>query len=80
VPCYRCERVQTDPVKGPSLWKRGVVRGDQILVCPQCQEEDPQWSAALDRCPQCGSARLAIVMGSVICKECNNDWPARAGQ
>ena len=25
MPCYRCERVQTDPVKGPSLWKRGVI-------------------------------------------------------
>ena len=76
MPCYRCERVQTDPVKGPSDWKRGVVRGEQILVCPVCQEEDPAWQSAFDTCPQCGSSRLSIVMGSVLCKECEYDWVA----
>ena len=76
MPCYRCERVQTDPAKGASPWKRGVIEGEQVLVCPQCQEGDPDWAAPFDRCPQCGSTRLAVMMGSVLCKECNNDWPA----
>ena len=70
MPCYRCERVQTDPLKGPSLWKRGVVDGEQILVCPQCQEDVPDWESALDRCPQCGSTRLTLVMGSLVCRNC----------
>jgi hypothetical protein len=68
--------VQTDPVKGPSLWKRGVIGSEQVLVCPECQEEDPDWSNALDRCPRCGSPRLVIVMGSILCKACNHDWPS----
>ena len=79
MPCYRCERVQTDPVKGPSLWKRGVIADTQVLVCPQCQEEDAAWADALDACPSCGSKRLVMVMGSILCKDCNNDWSPPAG-
>ena len=79
MPCYRCDRVQTDPVKGPSLWKRGVVRCEQVLVCPECQETDPQWADELDRCPRCGSARLVMVMGSILCKDCNHDWSPPQG-
>jgi predicted amidophosphoribosyltransferase len=75
VPCYRCNRVQTDPVKGPSLWKRGVIGTEQVLLCPVCQDEDPNWADAFARCRNCGSPRLVIMMGSVVCKECNSDWP-----
>lgn len=76
VPCYRCQRVQTDPAKGASPWARGVVHGEQILVCPQCQTEDPGWTESLDRCPECGATRLSVMLGSVVCRECNADWPA----
>ena len=74
MPCYRCERVQTDPVKGASPWKRGVIDDEQILVCPDCQDEHPQWQQEVDKCPHCGSGRLVIVMGSILCKDCNHDW------
>ena len=71
MPCYRCQRIQTDPVKGASPWARGVVEGEQILLCPDCQHEDPDWSEALDRCPRCGSTRLSMVMGSLTCRGCD---------
>ena len=71
MPCYRCERIQTDPVKGASPWARGVVAGEQILICPECQRENPDWVDALDRCPRCGSTRLSMVMGSLMCRGCD---------
>jgi predicted amidophosphoribosyltransferase len=70
VPCYRCGRVQTDPVKGASPWARGVVKKEQILICPDCQQEHPQWTGELDRCPSCGGTRLSMVMGSLVCRQC----------
>ena len=76
MPCYRCQRVQTDPAKGASPWARGVVEGEQILICPDCQALDPEWPQALDRCPQCGSTRLSVVMGSAVCRQCGADWAA----
>ena len=78
MPCYRCGAIQTDPSGGaPSPWARGVVEGEQILICPDCQESDPEWTAALDRCPACGSTRLSIVLGSIVCRSCNRDFPAK---
>jgi hypothetical protein len=71
VPCYRCRKVQTDPVKGASPWGVGVVAGDQILICPDCQREDPGWVDALEHCPRCGSTRLSVKMGSLYCRQCN---------
>jgi ssDNA-binding Zn-finger/Zn-ribbon topoisomerase 1 len=73
VPCYRCGRVQTDPVKGASPWGRGVVENDQILVCPVCQEEHPAWTEELRTCSACGSTRLSITMGSIVCRACGHD-------
>jgi Zn finger protein HypA/HybF involved in hydrogenase expression len=73
--CYRCGRIQTDPVRGALPWKRGVVGSEQVLICPQCQAEAPDWSDELDRCPRCSSTRLAIVMGSAVCRGCGHDWP-----
>lgn len=74
MPCYRCDRVQTDPARGSAPWARGVVDRTQILICPQCQEKNPEWVAELEVCPRCGSTRLSIVMGSVLCRQCNNDF------
>jgi len=75
MPCYRCERMQTDP--GPASggpWARGVVNGEQILMCPDCQEKDPNWASELEKCPRCSSTRVSIVMGSRVCRQCNHDW------
>jgi hypothetical protein len=69
VPCYRCGTRQTDPVRGPSPWKRGVVHGDLVLVCPDCQRVH-DWTGDLDRCPTCGSTSLTKALGDITCKAC----------
>jgi ribosomal protein L40E len=66
--------VQTDPGRGAPPWVRGVVEREQILICPECQGKDPEWSSALEACPRCGSTRLSILMGTVVCRQCNHDW------
>ena len=38
LPCYRCGVRQTDPERGKSPWRRGVLRDELVLVCPACQE------------------------------------------
>lgn len=63
--------MQTDPVKGAAPWGRGVVKGELILVCPDCQA-DGTWIDALTRCSQCGSTRLSVMLGSIVCRECNH--------
>jgi hypothetical protein len=75
MPCHRCGRIQTDPVKGASPWARGVMDGEQILLCPECQRADPTWTQRLDQCPACGSTRLSVVLGSTVCRECGHDRP-----
>ncbi|HYO61084.1 MAG TPA: hypothetical protein VEU29_04225 [Actinomycetota bacterium] len=70
MPCHLCQKVQTDPVRGASPWARGVIDGEQILVCPDCQERDPAWTALLQRCPRCVGTRLSMVMGSLVCRQC----------
>ena len=52
-----------------------MIGGRQILLCPECQESDQDWIQRLDHCPQCGSTRLSVVMGSGVCRECGFDWP-----
>jgi len=69
MPCYRCDRRQTDPGRGASPWKRGVVRGAQVLVCPTCQREH-DWVADLDRCAACRSTRLVRSLGDTRCLAC----------
>jgi hypothetical protein len=69
MPCYRCGARQTDPVRGPSPWKRGVRDGEMVLVCPDCQGEH-DWTADMDRCPSCGSTSLARALGETTCKSC----------
>ncbi|MCA1839788.1 MAG: hypothetical protein LC723_05590 [Actinobacteria bacterium] len=72
--CFRCERIQTDPAKGASPWVRLVVQGEQVLLCPICQSEVTDFYALGDRCPECSSTRLNVVMDSVICKSCGRDY------
>jgi hypothetical protein len=76
MPCARCGRIQSDPRKGAAPWARGVEKGLQVLICPSCQEREPDWIESLDRCRFCGSTRLSVVLGSVVCRACDRDWAA----
>jgi predicted amidophosphoribosyltransferase len=49
-----------------------VAGGRQVLVCPPCQEERPDWTAGLDRCAECGSTRLSVMLGDVVCRQCGS--------
>ena len=69
MPCYRCGARQTDPGKGPSPWKRGVIDDEQVLVCPDCQGSH-DWIADLDRCASCGSTMLVRQLGETRCRQC----------
>ena len=68
MPCYRCGTRQGDPEPGKgSLWRRGVIREHQVLICPACQ---PAALADLSRCPGCGSAHLVRRLDQVECLDC----------
>ena len=69
MPCYRCGARQTDPERGPSPWKRGVVREHQVLVCPACQS-GADWQAGLQSCARCGSLHLIRRLDQVECLDC----------
>ncbi|HVF06418.1 MAG TPA: hypothetical protein VNA20_16370 [Frankiaceae bacterium] len=67
--CYVCGARQTDPARGASPWQRGVVGGQQVLGCPDCQASG-EWAASLDRCAGCGSTALARRLGETTCGAC----------
>jgi hypothetical protein len=69
MPCYRCGARQTDPGKGPSPWKRGVIDDMQVLVCPDCQSTH-DWTTDLDKCGSCGSTMLVRALGETRCRAC----------
>jgi hypothetical protein len=69
MPCYRCGVRQTDPDRGKSPWKRGVVQDQLVLICPACQEA-ADWTADLEHCAKCRSARLIRRLGQVECLDC----------
>lgn len=69
MPCYRCGVRQTDPERGKSPWRRGVVHDQLVLVCPACQES-ADWTAELERCAKCRSAHLIRRLGQVECLDC----------
>ena len=69
MPCYRCGVRQTDPERGKSPWRRGVVRDQLVLICPACQEST-DWTAELERCAKCRSAHLIRRLGQVECLDC----------
>lgn len=77
MPCVRCGRVQEDPAKGVSPWARAVISGEQVLVCPQCQQTNPEVLESAERCPRCGSTRLQKQVGFVVCRQCGNNWEGR---
>jgi hypothetical protein len=74
MPCYRCGVRQTDPSRGQSPWKRGVVQHSQILICPGCQDA-ADWTADLDRCSRCSSVHLVKRLGEVECRDCGTIVP-----
>ena len=69
MPCYRCGVRQTDPERGKSPWRRGVVHDQLVLICPPCQES-ADWTAELERCAKCRSAHLIRRLGQVECLDC----------
>ena len=71
MPCYRCGVRQTDPERGKSPWRRGVVRDQLVLICPACQES-ADWTAELERCAKCRSAHLIRRLGQVECLDCGS--------
>jgi hypothetical protein len=60
---------QTDPERGKSPWRRGVVHDQLVLICPACQES-ADWTAELERCAKCRSAHLIRRLGQVECLDC----------
>ncbi len=77
MPCYRCGVRQVDPVRGHSPWRRGVHNDQQVLVCPACQVA-ADWTADMDKCPQCGSVHLVRRLGEVECRDCGAVVPPAA--
>jgi hypothetical protein len=60
---------QTDPERGKSPWRRGVLRDELVLVCPACQETG-DWTAELESCSRCASVHLIRRLGQVECLDC----------
>jgi hypothetical protein len=75
--CHTCGRRQVDPDSGPSTWRRAVVAGEQVLVCPDCQGEG--WTDGLDRCRACGSTVLVKRLGEISCRSCGATGEAAGG-
>jgi hypothetical protein len=70
--CFLCGRATYDPDKRERPWARATSGGHQVLVCPSCQEERPDWAVQLDRCENCGATRLTAVLGQVVCRACGH--------
>jgi hypothetical protein len=75
MPCQRCGARQGDPSRGPSRWERAVAAGEQVLVCPTCQQ-DAGWQSGMDRCPMCDGVRLSKTLGVLRCSTCS--WVGEA--
>jgi hypothetical protein len=69
MPCYRCGVRQSDPERGKSPWRRGVLRDQLVLVCPGCQESS-DWTAELQSCARCASVHLIRRLGQLECLDC----------
>ena len=69
MPCYRCGVRQTDPERGSSPWRRGVLADHLVLICPDCQQS-ADWTAELERCARCDSAHLIRRLDQVDCLDC----------
>jgi hypothetical protein len=75
MPCQRCGARQGDPSRGPSAWRRAVTGGEQVLMCPTCQQ-DAGWQDGMDHCPACDGVRLSKTLGVLRCSGCG--WSAEA--
>jgi DnaJ-class molecular chaperone len=69
MPCHRCGVRQTDPERGKSPWRRGVVHDQLVLICPACQDSG-DWTAELEHCARCRGAHLIRRLGQVECLDC----------
>lgn len=74
--CLLCGRPTYDPDKRERPWARGVRHGQQVLICPTCQAERPDWAESLDRCERCGGTRLGVMLGEVVCRACGHVAPS----
>src|SRR5580698_6595415 len=79
MPCYRCGVRQTDPARGESPWRRGVLRDHLVLVCPLCVER-ADWAAGLDCCGRCGGTHLMRRLDQVDCLDCGHVRDACAAE
>jgi hypothetical protein len=70
--CALCGRATYDPDKRERPWSRGVRGERQVLICPVCQSERPEWISMLDRCERCSSPRLSLMLGEVVCRQCGH--------
>ena len=70
--CALCGRATFDPGKRDRPWVRAVSGGVQVLICPSCQQERPDWADGLDRCRRCGATRLSAMLGEVVCRACGH--------
>ena len=71
VGCFACGRRQDDPSHGQvSDWKRAVVDGEQVLICPECFPT----VSGLDACTTCSSTMLVKRLGEVSCRSCGATW------
>lgn len=77
--CALCGRATYDPDKRERPWVRAVSGGRQVLVCPACQADRPDWASSLDQCEACGGTRLSAMLGEVVCRACGYSQPANAG-
>jgi hypothetical protein len=77
--CVLCGRPTFDPDKRAAPWVRAVRGGRQVLICPDCQRERPDWAQGLDRCEACGGTRLSVQLGDVVCRACGHTATAHAG-
>jgi predicted amidophosphoribosyltransferase len=73
--CVLCGRPTFDPDKRSVPWARAAMGGRQVLVCPICQSERPDWAEGLDRCAACGGTRLSVQLGEVVCRACGHTEP-----
>ena len=65
------------PDKRGVPWARAVAGGVQVLICPDCQQNRPDWAGSLDGCEACGGTRLSLTLGQVVCRACGHT--AKAG-
>lgn len=72
--CHLCGKLATDPGRGPSPWAKAVIGGEQVIVCPDCQQARPGWRTSAERCPECGSDRLGKALGDRVCRACGHQW------